>query len=604
MRILWFCLCLWSGGILLASSQQKWQQHREMSKQSADEDIGTLFEVIYVYAGLFSVRNFITFTGHMDLRPSLQQRLMEKFNTPLYVVGSNLGPLNHHYLKATNIVITLFTGLSDPTLSAVNDTLLSRAGSTFLFFHRPATDEEELQHLTDEEMQIFFTMCYRRQFVRSILIFRRENKYEAWTYYYLSKTMTIQKLTTRDSSFQYILRQRKHRFLVQVTNDMPNVYWLNSTGDSNVPGGGNISIGGTLGILMREFMTYMNSSMDILPSEGRQSSEYQIGDHSDGRIVDVVANLVDDSNLSETSPVLTDSRICLVVPNRVPVPLTNYSLKLVHPSIRMVMALSIICYAAIKYLANPRRSLLGSLLSSLRLGLGIPLPGRAFANLRLSEVYIEVYSLLGMVIFNSVTQSFMATSFTSGFFEPAITNVATMRSSGLRIMTDDPTVPQIFYKNRLPRCLADRLRLVDTDTMIQHFLQLNYSYAYVMRSPNWQVLSLYQQNMKVPKFRMTEKELCTKARLLRLPISTESLLRFAFPQFYVRILESGFLRRWNQMSFHSFRDMMGIKKLPLDTSPFQPLPLAFFKNCFLLYLGGVLSSVLVLIIELLMRPAN
>ncbi|XP_033251398.1 uncharacterized protein LOC117190427 [Drosophila miranda] len=433
MRILWLCLCLWSGGILLASSQQKCQHHREMAKQSADENIGTLFEVIHVYAGLFGVRNFITFTGHMDLRPSLQQRLMEKFNTPLYVVGSNLGPLNRHYLKATNIVITLFTGLSDPTLSAVNDTLLSRTGSTFLFFHRPATDEEELQHLTDEEMQIFFIMCYRRHFVRSILIFRRENKYEAWTYYYLSKTMTIHKLTTRDSSFH----QRYAKC-------------LNSTGDSNVPGGGNISIGGTLGILMREFMTYMNSSMDILPNEGRQSSVYQIGDHSDGRIVDVVANLVDE--------MLTDSRICLVVPNRVP-----------------------------------------------------------------------VYSLLGMVIFISVTQSFLATSLTSGFFEPGITNVATMRASGLRIMTDDPTVPQIFFKNRLPRCLADRLRLVDTDTMIQHFLQLNYSYAYVMRSPSWRVLSLYQQNMRVPKFRMTKRELCTKARLLRLPISTESPLRFAFP---------------------------------------------------------------------------
>ncbi|XP_034654647.1 uncharacterized protein LOC117892490 [Drosophila subobscura] len=592
MRILWLSLCLCSGSLLLVVGQLGWQHH-PAAKQSADEDIGAILHILNELVGRYGVCNFITFTGRMDLRPSLQQRLMEKFHTPLYAVGSNLGPLNRHYLKANNMVITFFTGLDDPTLSAVSDTPLSETASTFLFLHRPATDEEELKNLNPAEMRIFFTWCLNRHFVVCILVFRREKTYEAWAYYYIANVLNIQKLTDHIGTFQNVLRQKNYRLLVQVINDLPNVFWYNSTG--------NIRMGGIIGIMMQEFMLYMNATMDILPMEGRQTSDYIMAKNSGGRIVDVAANLVDDSSLSETCPVLTDSRICLLVPHRVPALWSSYVFYIFGTSLNISFFVFILFYTAIKYLANDRRSLTGALLSALRLALGIPMPNREFLRLRLPEKFIEVFSFLGTAMYISVTGSLLASRLTSGAFKPAVTNLATLQASDLLIMTDDPTVPLLFQQNHLPRSLADRLQLVDSKTKFQHFMHLNYSYAYVVNTPNWRTMSLYQQHLKVPKFRLIGDELCTAARLLRLPISTESPLRFFFSNFYNRIFESGLLLKWHQMGFDHFRAFVDFKQLPLDTNNYQPLPLSFFTPCAWIYVVGVLLSILSLIIERLVR---
>ncbi|SPP73647.1 Hypothetical predicted protein [Drosophila guanche] len=592
MRILWISLCLCSGGLLLAAGQLGWQHH-PAARQSADEDIGTVLDILNEFVDRNGVWNFITFTGHMDLMPSFQQRLMEKFHTPLYVVGSNLGPLNRLYLKATNVVVTFFTGLDDPTLSALNDTLLSESAFTILFLHRPATDEEELKYLSPKEMRILFGMCLRQHFGLCLLVFRREKIYEIWAYYYIANDMTIQRMNNHDNNFQNILRQKNYRILVQVMNDMPNVFWYNSTG--------NIRIGGIIGIMLQEFMLNMNATMDILPIEGQQNSDYKISKKSRGRIVDVVANLVDDASLSETCPVLADSRTCLLVPHRVPAPWMSYVFIIFGISLNVIFVVFILWYTAIKYLANDRRSLTGALLSALRLTLGIPMPNREFLRLRLPEKFMEVFSFLGMAMFISVTGSLLATSLTSGVFKPAVTNLATMQASDLLIMTNDPTVPLLFHQNQLPRSLAGRLRVVDSKTMFQHFVDLNYSYAYVVRTPNWRAMSLYQQHLKVPKFRLIGNELCTAARLLRLPISTQSPLRFVFGSFYERIFESGLLLKWNRMGFDNYRAVIGIKKLPLDTRIFKPLPLSFFTNAAWIYVVGVLLSILSLIIERLIR---
>jgi len=137
----------------------------------------------------------------------------------------------------------------------------------------------------------------------------------------------------------------------------------------------------------------------------------------------------------------------------------------------------------IKYLSHGRRSLSDPFFNTLRFYLAFPLADFHLNQLPIADKFIEVFSFFFISLIVSSITSMLSTVFTTGIFEPAITNAETLRASGLKIMTDDPTIPPAFNDDILPSSLADRVILVDLPTMFHHIISLNDSYAYVVSCP-------------------------------------------------------------------------------------------------------------------------
>ncbi|KAH8314375.1 hypothetical protein KR059_004940 [Drosophila kikkawai] len=580
---------------ILASSQLQIPLEIAEENEQLENDINSFFRIMDRLNDELGFYSFIPYTGNVYLRPSLEQRLMEHFAVPIYSVASGKGPLNRRYEKGKNLVIVLFSGFDDPILAVLNDTELSSGSHFYSFLYVPQGNNKRF--LTMDEMWKFFSWCFEISIDLVMLIFRGESEFETWTYYYL-KNVTVTRVR-KGRSLNSMVRNEGYRFSVQVANDLPSIFWYNSTEQADVIGGGNISLSGPIGLMMVEFMRYINATMDILPIGEKQNSNYDIFQADQN--VDMVANLVvNDSILF--SPVVSDTQICLLVPHRRKIPSSRYFDRVISPSVHLLMLPVALLVFVIKYIAHRRRSLLDAFFSTLRFHLGIPLPEGQLERLPLADKIIEVYSLLFLMIFISVCGSILSSVLTAGLYYPPITDVESMRASGLRIITEDPTILQAFRDNRMPSSLADLVDLVDDHTVFKNLQNLNDSVVNVVRTPNWRGLRLYQERLKTKRLAIAGPKLCSDIRLLRLPISPRSPMRFIFKDYFDRIFESGLEQKWIRMGFQKFREVYGITKLPTDkNNEWKPLTISFYSIFITLFMAGMLLSTLVFIIELLYK---
>ncbi|XP_037713484.1 uncharacterized protein LOC119549456 [Drosophila subpulchrella] len=566
-------------------------------ENNLDNEINSFFQMINTLEGVMGFYCVITYTGKVDLSSSLQQRIMEAFPLPIYTVGSDLGPVNHHYLSAQNMVVALFTGLDDPTLAALDDTEL-RFGKVFvILIYAPPPNAKNTFNM--DFIHELFSWCWGRSLDRVALIARGKYETELWSFYHLEKLRPFQ--TENPRMFLLTLRRDDYTFILQAVNDPPTIFWYNSSEQADVTNGGNISLSGPIGLMMVNFMRFLNVTMEIIPVPGQQTSQYEIFHQTDGRRVDVVANMVDDNNL-KFSPVLSDLRLCVLVSNRRTIPVSKYIGRVISPGVHQIAILTSCVVFMIKYLSHGRRSLLDPFFNTLRFNLAFPLADFHLNRLPIADKFIEVFSFFFISLIVSSIISMLSTVFTTGIFEPAITNAETLRASGLKIMTDDPTIPQAFKDDILPSSLADRVILVDFPTLFHHIISLNDSYAYVVKTPNWNSFRLYQQRMKSETLRIVGGELCSKSRPLRMPIHPRSPIRFFFQYYFEKIFESGLSQKWREMGFQKYREIKSLQKLPIDHDMIsRPLTIEFFKSFILLYIGGMALSTLVFIIELLLN---
>ncbi|KAH8293555.1 hypothetical protein KR054_001513 [Drosophila jambulina] len=564
---------------------------REWDKQ-LDKDINTLFRVVDDINRFMACYSIILYAGNFDLRPPLEQRLMEHFSVPIYTVGVKKGPLNHRYPKANNMILALFSGLDDSTLAALNDTELSDSIHFLSFLYVPSREDNRL--LAMSEMREFFSWCYEREF----LSFRGESELETWSYYYLTN-LTVTRLTEA-VSIEDVIRRQGHRFLVQAANDLPAIFLHHTAEQADVIGGGNISLAGHVGILIVEFMRYLNASMDILPIKEKQNANYDIPTVY-SQNVDLVANLVNNDSFA-FNPILASSQMCLLVPRLRMVPFSRYFDMVLAWGSHVVTFVAIIIVGLIKYMAHRRRSLVDSFLSSLRFSLAIPLPGGQLARLPLADKILEVYCFLFVGILITTFCSLLSSVLTTGIYYPPIRDVKSMRASGLRIMATDYVSVQNFKDDQMLNPLADLVDIVDEQIVVKNFLELNDSYAYIVMTQNWQGLQLYEERMENKRFAVTGKKLCSKARYLRLPIPLKSPLRFIFKKYFRKVLDSGVQKKWMRTGFQQFRKFVGNSKLPRDTqNEFKPLPLSFYTHFIHIYIGGMLLSTLVFVAEILYK---
>ncbi|XP_016957824.1 uncharacterized protein LOC108029847 [Drosophila biarmipes] len=582
---------------LIASSQL--QIPVDIVEDNIDNEIISLFHLIASVKTYIGINCFITFTDKIDLRTSLQQRLMDTFSLPVYTMASDLGPLNHQYLKAENMVIAFFTGLDDPTLEALNDQDFQYGAVLLILIYAAPPHPKPFD---GDSIYELFSWCYDRWLDRTILIIRRTNETEMWSFYFLGQLRVV-KLDSSDV-FLNNIRKDDYKFLLQVVNDPPTIFWYNSSDQADVTGGGNISLSGHIGLMMMNYLRFLNVTTDIITVPGQQTAQYEIFSHLDDRRVDVVANMVDDNSL-KFSPVVMDSQLCVLVSNRRTIPVGRYFDQMVSPGVHRLTTLTSIAVFAIKYLSQRHRSILDPFFNTLRFFLALPLPNGSLDRLPMADKFIEVFSFFFVALFVSSNVSLLSTVFTTGIYEPAITNAETMRASGLKILTYDPSIVQAFNDNTLPNSLADQVVLVDFPTMFHLLVTLNDSYAYVVKTPNWQSFRLFQQRMKSETLKIIGGELCSKSRPMRIAINSRSPIRFFFKSYFEMVFESGLQKKWLEMSFQKYRDVTGLKKLPMDASRnSEPLTIDFFTLTIKMYICGMALSALVFVIELLLDRYN
>lgn len=207
-------------GLVLVSSQRQIPLEVAETDEWLERDIGFLFEVIAMVNSSLRLSCLITYSGDIELRPSLEQRLMENFSVPLYTGGSHKGPLNRHYQSGNSMVITLLSGLDDPNLAALNDPELSHGSRIFGFLY--ARNDGRL--LTQEGILKFFSWCWERRFVRSLLFFQGQSDFETWSYFYFSN-VTLIRLRTSGTLIRNV-RSQGYRFTVQAAIDLPTIFWV------------------------------------------------------------------------------------------------------------------------------------------------------------------------------------------------------------------------------------------------------------------------------------------------------------------------------------------------------------------------------------------
>ncbi|KAH8247108.1 hypothetical protein KR032_009511 [Drosophila birchii] len=577
---------------ILDSSPLKIPLEKSETNQQMEHDINKVLHVIERHFQIFGSQSIIVYPGNIDLRPSLEQRLMETLTIPIYTVRSNKGPLNRRYPQTETLVIVMFSGMDDPALGAVNDTGLAYSDKyTFAFF---CTNPLSLEMIRE-----IFNWCWKRKFIRSFVLLHGESEFEIWAYYkqeklIAGKIINAESLITTFRSFGY-------KFLVQVANDVPSIFWYNSSEKADVIGGGNISLSGAIGILIMEFMRYINATMEILPVPISQNSNYEFLKVGSNRTVDMVANLViNDSN--HFDPVVSVTQACLLVPRYRTIPISRYFDKVIVPNTYHIMLATILLLVVTKYIAHRRRSLVDSFLGSFRFVFGIPLPGGQLARLPLADKIIEVYCFLWMGILISTCGSLLSSILTTGIHYPPITDVESMRASGLRIITSDPTIPKAFKDNEMPSSLSDLVDVVDKQVVIRNSIYPNDNVVFVPQTHNWQGFRFYQDHLKTKGYTIAGPKLCSKLRHLRLPTSPYSPLKYFFRDYFSMIFESGLQQKWLKMGFQKFREIYGITKLPFDSEKeFKPLTLSFYMIFIKIYIGGMLLSTLVFVIEILYK---
>ncbi|XP_043067015.1 uncharacterized protein Ir56a [Drosophila bipectinata] len=577
---------------LVAKSQMSIQAPVE-SDEFFNKPIQHLLGVARGSMRSFGFQNFVVYSDFPHIKPSVQQRLMEVTNKSVFsVTDSFVGSSNDQYKYGVNVVIVLFTNVNDRIMSSVeHNERWNIVRKVFFFLYIPPAGEV-IPSINDTIRDVF-KFCWARRFDMMFLLFQGQ----IWAFEHF-RNMTYGRLPPKFFYIDYY-RSLNMKFLVQVIPDPPMSFWSNSTEQSTVTGGANISLHGPIGLLVVEFIKNMNATMEIQPIDHKPSLQYWINQESiRDRNVDLVANLVF-YNTSIDHSVMMDSQICLLLPRyRLISPFLYMSVTWKN-QVHICIILLIFCVIFIKYFAYHPRNLFHAILSTIRFYLSIPVPTAEVRRLVLADRFLHLFSSFGMSLFYGISLSLLATKFTTGIFYPLITDVQSFQDSGLRIMTEDPAVLKLFEEDQLPRSLKNKVTFVDIDTLGDHFLNLNDSLAYVVKSTTWAGIQMYQERLKRPRLWIADDNLCSRPRSLRVPIYPQSPIAKLFPEFYMRVFESGLIQKWYRMGFSKYRELSGLYKLPTDPEIYRPLTMEFYRNYMLIYICGMSLATLVFVIELI-----
>lgn len=360
--------------------------------------------------------------------------------------------------------------------------------------------------------------------------------------------------------------------------------------------GGNVSLGGRNGIMLAEFMRYMQWLMDILPMSNDE--EYQ----RERTAYDLGANLVSNSIYARYSPLIISARSCIVLPYE-----RMLAIQLYYHTVNGEYSLTVfaVFYGCVMMIINrlahrhmPWPAILFRGYSAF---MGGTITNQTLRQMHISEklllICIQLYTVIIVGIFGSV----LATAFTTGLRNPDIVDTNGFLATDLRIMIHNPEMLEIFKRNQMPKELTDRLMIVDKDTHNRHLYSLNDSFAYVVDENQWPLINFIQERLYKPKLKLGPGVFCGNHRFLRLPIRPDLSSAQFLTSFVSHIQGSGLLEYWTKIGLFQAKQAGLVHQAAHKSLSQYPLPLQYFKNGFIFCGSGMLISLLALILELFFR---
>lgn len=147
------------------------------------EENGIVLSIISEVDRLVPIRNFITYFDNRELgkrfavAPALQQSLMEAFERPVIVAGTKIGVL-HNFINSENLAVIFFNGIQDPMLSVAHKSLNGLQSMWSIFVYKT----DGILASTTILIEAFFNWCYNTNFDNVMLVLKRNNEYEIWSF--------------------------------------------------------------------------------------------------------------------------------------------------------------------------------------------------------------------------------------------------------------------------------------------------------------------------------------------------------------------------------------------------------------------------------------
>ncbi|KAM8712753.1 hypothetical protein ACLKA7_013136 [Drosophila subpalustris] len=565
----------------------------------SDEETEQVLRYIKFVEKITRFKAFVTFFGNQSLgsrsviSKSLQQRMMDTFCRPAIVAGSEIGDLNR-IVNADTLALVIFNGLKDPVLKE----LLSMPDSLmFVFIYQ----SERKEPLNSTQITEFFDWCFKRRFFKSLIIFKQDNTYKAWSYRYVTSVI-IHQLTDdflknmNRQNYHEFLQVRNYRWLVTMYERIPEAFLYNSTDQKDLTGG-HVSLGGVNGFVLTTFLRYVNGKMDILSFANRSDLELNGQRLAGNRTVDIGANLIQNHSVALYSGIAKMSRACLVVPSADRLPLSRYYSYSFKGSLRMFTVFIYLANVVIKRLTYPHKSLGSILFTSLMIISTQEMDNRAFRHLRLPDRFIHLSTTVFNLLIGSIICGTLITALNLGYYKQEIVDEQTFLNSGLQVMISDNDQLRLFENNEFPNILVDRLLIVDKRTQERHFFGLNRSYAYFVESDHLLLISHMQKRLTRPKLRMASNKLCTVNHNYRFQVRPELPAVSVLNSFLDRAHESGLLWQWIATALFHVQQMGLVTQAPYEPSERFPLPLSYFKGLLTTCAVLILTSLLVFVLE-------
>lgn len=359
--------------------------------------------------------------------------------------------------------------------------------------------------------------------------------------------------------------------------------------------GGHVSLGGQTGIMLVEFMRSMRWLMDIIPMSN--DDEYQ----RERATYDLGANLVSNIIYAKQSPLIISTRSCIVLPyERILAVELYYHTVNGDYSLCVFVAFYVCVMIIFIRLLHPHTAWPSILFRGYSVTIGGTVTNRTFRQMHLSEKFFLICIQLYSVVISGIFSSFLATALTTGLRNPDIVDTNGFLATDLRIMIHNPEMFDIFESNQLPKELTDRLIIVDRDTHNRHLYSLNDSFAYVVDEHQWPLINYIQERLYKPKLKLAPDVFCGNHRFLRFPIHQPLKYTQRLADFVSNIQGSGLLDYWIKIGLYQTKQAGHVHQAPHKSLSQPPLPLQYFKNCFIFYGICLLISLVAMILELVL----
>ncbi|KAH8298565.1 hypothetical protein KR044_011713, partial [Drosophila immigrans] len=567
---------------------------------NSDYDVGFVIEFAKLLVVKHRFETLITYavnrkselpSGHqlVDGDGSLERRLIQQLQLPIIVWGLSSNVTFWHIITHKTLVLATIEHYSPtlvPLLEVLHKTLSGRHNAYILFIMRQKSP-------TKQQLKEFFTWCWSRNLVNVALTFRQvHNQLFTYTPFPNVRVINVTSFGVDYEWPSFSTRDVKgYEFRIPVFQDPPASYLLTNGQLKGVTGSLVSSyinhINGRLKVERLQFVDRSNYYNHTLLATAR--NEIDFGVHP-------ISTLELNSNKTNVVYSYTLTKTCLMVPW-----IRDSTLRIYFRSVSWInyILLLIVSLVALGWWLYDRQVDKG-------LYLGVcayfsqPLNSSSFERLPRTYKIIHLSILMCILIIRNMKSGQLFSSFSVQQMIPQINSIDDFVDSSLRLMITETEYKMYFETDLLPAELKDRLLVVNRSTLLKHRDNLNTSFAYLATTSYANILTLQQNFLQRPLFRVVGgTQLCTASYFVGLPIQWNSPFKRHLFSFYLKSLRNGFHGKWLR-STNMFLFQIGVFKAPRDGDlPFASLAFRDFDVLFRNFGVGMLCCLLSLLIEIL-----